>query len=93
MRAVSDYTAEVNIEIEEKDALKVFPLSGLRLYECPISYLSSFTQEIMRLIVLIEDTGTLLYSGGWGAQPYSLVEAYYIFKEEQAQRDKAKKSV
>ena len=88
---MSEYTAEVNLEIEDKDACKVFGLSGLRLYECPISYLSSFTQEIMRLVVLIQDTGTLLYSGGWGDQPYSLVEAYYIFKEEAQRRDKAKK--
>ena len=87
---MTEYTAEVKLEIKDAGAFKVFPLSGLRLYECPLSYLSSFTSELIRLIVLIEDTGVLLYAGGWGDQPCFLVEAYYIFKEESRRRDKAK---
>ncbi len=36
----------------------------------------------MRLVYLVEDTSLLLYGGGWGDQPFWLVEAFEIYKYE-----------
>ncbi len=54
----------------------------MRLYECPLSYLTPETYELMRMVFLVNETGVLLNEGGWGAQPYWLVEAFEIFKVE-----------
>ncbi len=82
MRAVTDYTQEVSGELESKGAKKVFTLGDLRLYECPLSYITAETSDILRLVFLMDETGVLLNEGGWGAQPYWLVEAFEIFKTE-----------
>lgn len=81
-RAVFDYTDEVKEELKEKGARKVFTLSDIRLYECPLSFLSEDTRDLMRLAFLVDDTKRLLYAGGWGDQPYWLIEAYEILKTE-----------
>lgn len=81
-RAVEEYTEDVKEEIKEKMAEKVFSLGDLRLYECPLSYVSEDTGELIRLCYLIEDTGNLLYAGGWGNQPMWLVETYEAYKAE-----------
>ncbi|MEE8575514.1 MAG: hypothetical protein V3T30_08890 [Thermodesulfobacteriota bacterium] len=83
-----DYTDEVTEEHAEKKAKKVFSLGGLRFYECPLSFISEDTSEIMRLVFLMENTGHLLYSGGLGAQPAWLVEAYEIYRVENIKRIK-----
>ena len=81
-RAVEAYTGEVTREIKEKNASKVFSLGSLRLYECPLSYLTWDTREIMRAVFLINGSGHLMCGNGWGAEPYWLVEAFEIFKAE-----------
>lgn len=90
-RAVEAYTPEVVEEHREKGARKVFRLAGLRLYECPLSYISMVTSDVIRLVYLIEGSGALLFPGGWGAQPAWLVEAYEVFRAENARDIKDRK--
>jgi len=81
-RAVCSYTAAVAGEIKEAEAAKVISLGNMRLYECPLSYMTAETTEVMRLVFLIEDTSALLYGGGWGGQPCWLAEAFEIYRTE-----------
>lgn len=83
-RAVEAYTPDVVAEHADRYALKVFRLGGLRLYECPISYVTIDTAEMMRLVYLMAGSQGLLHAGGWGDQPYWLVEAYEIYHAESA---------
>ena len=88
VRAVTNYSEEVKDEIKIKGAKKVIGLSGIRLYECPLSYITFDTVEIIRLVYLVDLSGAFLYPGGLGAQPAWLVEAYELFKVERARRIK-----
>lgn len=81
-RAVERYTEDVTRELKDKGARKVFSLGELRLYECPLSYISRDTHEIMRAVFLSAEGGRLLFSGGWAEQAYWFVEAIEIFKIE-----------
>lgn len=81
-RTVNEYTEEITAELAESGARRVFVLGRIRLYECPLTYISRETHEIIRLIYLIEDTKELLFDGGWANQPYWLVEAFEIYKAE-----------
>ena len=82
--AVKDYTDEVKAELSEKNAQKVFTLGSLRLYECPLSYISEVTREVMQTVFLMDSTKRLLFAGEWGEQPAWLVETYGIFLTESA---------
>lgn len=82
-KAVTAYSPEIISEHEEKNATKVFSLGSIRLYECPLSYLTRDTSEIMRMIYLFDGTKNLPYGGGWADQPMWFVEAYEIFRREQ----------
>ncbi|MFQ5442705.1 MAG: hypothetical protein ACE5EB_08295 [Thermodesulfobacteriota bacterium] len=46
--------------------------------------------EVIRLVYLIESTGQLLFEGGWGCQPFWLVEAYERYRVESFKRLKEK---
>ncbi len=83
-RAVTGYTEEIKEELKAKGAHKVISLADLRLYECPLSYITEDTWEIIRMIRLMEHTGRLPLDGGWADQPYWFVEAYGIYLEESA---------
>ena len=65
-------------------AQKVLGLGDIRLYECPLSYLTEETAELMRVVFMIDSTGQLLFEGGWADQPFWLVEAYEIYRTEKA---------
>ncbi len=69
-------------ELKAAGAKKVFRLGQLRLYECPLSYIGADTAEMMRLVYLMDGSGSLIHPGGWGAQPYWLIEAHEIYKSE-----------
>lgn len=56
----------------------------MRLFECPISWITKETSQVLEVVTLAVDSGYLLFSGGWGKQPYWFVEAYQIYKEEVA---------
>lgn len=83
-KAVFSYTEEVAEEIKAKGAEKVFSLRGLRLYECPLSFITWETREMIRAVYLMEGGGRLFFSGGWGEQSAWLIEAFEIFKAENA---------
>lgn len=89
-RAVSGYTEEVIEEHGGKGAQKVFSVGGIRLYECPLSYITDETSRLMRMVFLIDGTGHLPFSGGWADQPYWLVEAFEVYKIESARALKEK---
>lgn len=77
-----EYTDGVKAELKDKGAKKVFSLSGLRLYECPLSYITEETAALARLCYLMDDSKRLLFGDGWGGQPFWLVEAYEVYKGE-----------
>ena len=85
-KAVTSYTEEIKSEIEGID--KVFSVGNIRLYECPLTYISTDTHDLMRLAYLIDDTKQLFYAGGWSEQPYWLIDAYEILKSVQAENRK-----
>lgn len=58
----------------------------IRLYECPITYVTRDTSEIIRLLYMYEDTKQFLYSGGIADQPHWFIEAIDIFKQETYQQ-------
>ncbi|MEK6792043.1 MAG: hypothetical protein AABY45_10135 [Deltaproteobacteria bacterium] len=74
-RSVNRYTEDVTDEHRAKGAQKVLSLGGLRLYECPVSYISEESRELVRMVFLSEATGVLLYADGLGEQPYWFIEA------------------
>lgn len=79
-----EYSPEVKRELLEKSARKVFGLGGIRLYECPLSYITPESFDLARAVYLIDSSGRLLFPGGWADQPYWLIEAYEAFKAESA---------
>lgn len=81
-RAVTKYTDEVIQEHKVTGAQKVFSLGNIRLYECPLTYVTAETWEIIGLINLMEDSRNLLFSGGWAEQPAWLIETIQIAKTE-----------
>ena len=87
-RAVFSYTSGVKEEIKEAKAAKVISLGDLRLYECPLSYLTEETGAVMRLVFLIEDSGRLYCGGGWGEQRCWLVEAFETYRAERGKFQK-----
>lgn len=91
MRAIEKYTDDITARLKETGAGKVFSLGTIRLYECPVSYLSGDTREIIRLVYLLEDTGNMLHAGGWAEQPFWLIQAFEIFKRETARVLKEKR--
>lgn len=74
----------IHNEHKEKGAQKVWNLVDLGLYECPLTYITTETHEIVRQLYRTEDTKRLLFQGDWTDQPVWFVEAYDVFKEEQA---------
>ncbi|MDP2688468.1 MAG: hypothetical protein Q8P48_00005 [Deltaproteobacteria bacterium] len=84
--AVTEYTYGAVCELKERGARKVISLGDIRLYECPISYITPDTWELVRLAYMVEDSKRLLYQGEWGAQPHWLVEAVEIYKAETARQ-------
>lgn len=85
-RAVARYTDEIKFDIRKKGAKRVVSIGAIRLYECPLSYITAETREMMNLVFLVDDTGHLLHQGGWAEQPAWLVEAYQIYRVENAKR-------
>jgi hypothetical protein len=81
-RAVEKYTDEVIAEHREKGARKVFSLGGLRLYECPLTYLTDETAIITRAVFITEASGHLPLAGGWAEQPAWFVGAVEAYKTE-----------
>ena len=54
------------------------------MYECPLSYLTQDTIQVLNLVSIVKHTNTLLYDGGIAEQPYWLMEAISVDREEEA---------
>ena len=70
--------------MEEKGAQKVFTVGEIRLYTCPLSFISSDTIDLIRITALVDSTGHLLHPGGLGDQPTWLIEGLEIYRIERA---------
>lgn len=81
-RAVEAYDEAISEELAAKGSSKVISLGDLRLYECPLSYISEETFDVMRCVFLMESSGGLYFEGGLADQPCWLVEAYEICQLE-----------
>jgi hypothetical protein len=56
----------------------------LRLYECPLSYISEETFAVMRTVFMMESSGCFYFDGGLADQPCWAVEALEIYQSERA---------
>ena len=59
-------------------------LGNLRLYECPLSYITEETFEVMKTVFMMESSGRLYLDGGLADQPCWVVEAFEIYQFEKA---------
>lgn len=64
--------------------MKVVSLGSLRLYECPLSYISEETFEVMKTVFMMENSGSLYLDGGLADQPSWVAEALEIYQVERA---------
>lgn len=83
-RAVAAYDTEISEEIKASGSVKVISLGDLRLYECPLSYISEETFRVMRAVFMMESSGRLYFVGGLADQPCWAVEAFEIYQSERA---------
>jgi hypothetical protein len=92
--AIEKYTDESTEYFKKHNLKKVAPLDNgkqcIRLYECPASYITHDTSDIIRLLYTIENTNYLLFDGGLAKQPYWLVQAMELFNIEIHMNRKAK---
>jgi hypothetical protein len=78
------YTPDINQEIKEKKAVKVFQLGDIRFFECPVTYISKETTLMIENLSLMVESPALLYPGGWMDQPNWVVQAWIIYKREKS---------
>ena len=83
-RAVGAYSEEIIEELASKKCAKVVSLGGLRLYECPLSYINEETFEVMKTVFMMESSSRLYLDGGLADQPCWVVEALEIYQSEKA---------
>jgi hypothetical protein len=67
-----------------KHAPKVFRFKDLRLYECPVSYITNETRILLELL-FSEEHPPFIFPGGWLDQPVWWIEAIQIYKTEKKQ--------
>ncbi|MBI5562758.1 MAG: hypothetical protein HY894_07920 [Deltaproteobacteria bacterium] len=81
-RSVLRYADDVKAELRRSSASKAYSLGDLRLYECPLSFITSESAELMRAVYATEAVGQLPCEGGWMNQPHWFIEAFEIYKAE-----------
>jgi len=69
--------------LKKRKVKKVWKLGDIRLYECPLSWISQDTNMIIDQIFLTVDTPALFFPGAWSDQPAWFVEAWKIYKRVQ----------
>ena len=79
---MTKYDEEVVGEHKEKAAKKVFTLGDIRLYECPLSYITNDTREMLRAVYMADSLGVLLLGKGLGEEPCWFVEAFEAYGRE-----------
>lgn len=83
-RAVAAYDPEISEELKASGSAKVISLGDLRLYECPLSYISEESFRMMRTVFMMESSERLYFDGGLADQPCWAVEAFEIYQSEKA---------
>lgn len=83
---------ELSAQLAAAGAVKVSGLGDIRLYECPLSWITPETHELLRLVNFSRDSSVLYAAGGWEDQPDWFVRAYDIVRTEIMQWDKKTKS-
>ena len=83
-------------QIEKKGGRKVCTLgtgpSAIRLYECPNSWVTSESRQMLSAVYRYHEHHTLPAAGGWDDQPVWFREAWEIFRSElMAYQDKKRK--
>jgi hypothetical protein len=62
----------------------VFKLGNIKLYECPLTWISKDTSKIMKMLFL-EDNPPLIFPGTWLDQPQWYMESIHIYRNEKIQ--------
>lgn len=88
----TDRKNEMAKQLTEAGAAKIVGLGDIRLYECPLSWITPETYEVMKFINFSRDSGALYAAGGWDNQPAWFVRAYEIVRTEIMQWEKKRKS-
>lgn len=63
-------------------ANKVINLGDIRLYECPLTWVTEESWDICRMLYLAQDTHVLYAGGGWANQPVWFMQAFELFRAE-----------
>ena len=74
--------------LRDAGARKVTGLGDIRLYECPLTWITPETNNILRMVYLARDSSVLYAAGGWSDQPGWFTEAYEIVRTETLQWEK-----
>lgn len=65
---------------------KVYNLTNgeevLRLYECPVRWITDETMDLLHMVRLTNETGVFPLAGGTADQPYWFIEACQIYSRE-----------
>lgn len=78
-----EFTQEDVEEIKAKKARKVKSLGDkLRLYECPLTFTTDTSRDLIDLVFLTNESGRLPFRGEWTDQPFWFVEAFMLYKKE-----------
>jgi hypothetical protein len=78
--------------LRDAGAVKVTGLGDIRLYECPLRWITAETNAILRMVYLARDSSVLYAAGGWADQPEWFTEAYEIVRLEMIRWEKKKAS-
>lgn len=80
---MSSYDELIKQELRARKCAKVISLGDLRLYECPLSYMTAETLDVMRMVFMMERGGRY-FSGSLSDEPCWAIEAYEIYQAERA---------
>ena len=85
----TEFTPEDREEIKGKGARKVKTIGNkYRLYECPLTFTTETTTDLIDLVVLTNESGVLPFKGAWTDQPFWFVEAFMLYKKEMVDAQK-----
>jgi len=79
---VKDIANEYGLDLTKKVVSLVNGKEAMRLYECPLTYITQDTSELIRIMYLMDNTNQMYFRGSLSDQPNWLIEAYEIFKTE-----------
>ncbi len=85
--AIEDFKTLEYEEIEKSGQRKVWPLGTIRLYECPVTWITQESIDMMDACFMISNSSSLLFPGAWSDQPMWLWEAFKIYKTETNKTD------